>query len=121
MSNQPYYIWSGAVIYTFNAIYSKNLTKENTMLSVIVYISCLAIVLFLTFAIIVATPARGVVPQKRTWLDALMGIPKEEFERGPRPPLVHPDVLKARKEKEEWLKSKQAEKNKIQVTIKYSE
>ena len=69
------------------------------MLGVIVYISCLAIVLFLIFATILATPAPGIVPKKRTWFFALLGVPKEEFERGPRPPLVHPDVLKAREER----------------------
>ena len=41
------------------------------------------------------------IPQKRTWIDAIMGFLKEEFERGPHPPLVQSDVLKTRKEKEE--------------------
>ena len=47
------------------------------------------------------------VPQKRTLVDILFRVPKEKFVRGPRPPLVEPEVLKARKEREEWLKSKQ--------------
>ena len=51
------------------------------------------------------------IPQKRTWLFALFGVPKEAFERGPRPPLHHPDVIKARKEREQWLKSKQTSTN----------
>ena len=43
--------------------------------------------------------------------DIILRRPKEMYDLGPRPPLVHPDVLKARKEKEEWLKSKQAVNN----------
>ena len=51
------------------------------------------------------------VPQKRTLIDVLFRVPKEKFVRGPRPPLVEPEVLKARKDKEEWLKSKQDAKS----------
>ena len=39
------------------------------------------------------------VPQKRTLVDILFRVPKENFERGPRPPLHHPDVIKAREER----------------------
>ena len=59
-----------------------------------------------------------IVRYERSLIDILLGQPKEDFEKGPRPQPFHPDVLKARKEKEEWLKSKQAEKNKFEVTIK---
>ena len=40
-----------------------------------------------------------------------MGVTKEEFERGTRPPLGHPDLIKVQQEREEWLKSKQVSTN----------
>ncbi len=52
-----------------------------------------------------------IIPQKRTWIHALFGLPKELFEKGPRPPLHHPDVIKAQKEREEQLKSNQTSTN----------
>ncbi len=52
-----------------------------------------------------------IIPKRRNWIHALFGVPKEFFEKGPRPPLHHPDVIKAQKEKEEWLKSKQTSTN----------
>ncbi len=48
-----------------------------------------------------------IIPLKRTWLYALFGVPKEEFERGPRPPLVHPDVIKDREERAKRAKAEQ--------------
>ena len=48
------------------------------------------------------------IPQKRTWIHALFGLPKEEFERGPRPPLHHPDVIKDREERAKRAKAEQA-------------
>ena len=56
----------------------------------------------ITFGLIFS-PKKGeykvIIPQKRTWLFALFGVPKEAFERGQRPPLVHPDVIKDREER----------------------
>ena len=60
----------------------------------------------------------GIAKTKRDLIDILLGVPKDFYEKGARPSLHHPDVIKAQKEKEEWLKLKQAERNKLQVTIK---
>ena len=48
----------------------------------------------------------GIAKTKRDLIDILLGVPKDFYEKGPRPPLHHPDVIKAQKEKEEWLRSK---------------
>ena len=53
----------------------------------------------------------GIVKYKRDLIDILLRVPKDYYAKGPRPPLVEPEVLKARKEKEEWLKSKQDAKS----------
>ena len=91
------------------------------MLSVITFTLSLAIVVILTFTLLLALPKKGAESKKRTWIDALMGVPKKKVERGPRPPLHHPDVIKAQKEKEEWLKSKQAEENKIEIEVTFKD
>ena len=51
------------------------------------------------------------VPQKRTWISALKGLPKEEFERGPHPPLHQPDVIKALEEWGKKVKTEQTTNN----------
>ena len=44
---------------------------------------------------------------KRDLIDILTGVPKDAYEKGPRPSLHHPDVIKARNEREKRLKSAQ--------------
>ena len=58
------------------------------------------------------------VQQQRTLVDILFRVPKEKFERGPRPPLVDPEVIKDREERAKKAKAEQAEKIKFEVTIK---
>ena len=59
-----------------------------------------------------------IIPQKRNWVHALFGFPKEEFERGPRPPLVDPEVIKDREKRAKRAKTEQAVTIQIQVTHK---
>ena len=59
-----------------------------------------------------------IIPQKRTWIHALFGLPKELFEKGPRPLLVHPDVIKDREERAKKAKAEQTSTIQIQVTCK---
>ena len=53
----------------------------------------------------------GIVKTKRDLIDILRGVPKEAYERGPRPPLHHPDVIKAREEWEKKVKAEQTTNN----------
>ena len=91
------------------------------MLSVITFILSFAIVVILTFTLLLALPKKGAESKKRTWIDALMGVPKKKVERGPRPPLVHPDVIKDREERAKRAKAEQAEENKIEIEVTFKD
>ena len=51
------------------------------------------------------------VQTKRDWIDILLGVPKDYYNKGPRPPLVHPDVIKDREERAKKVKAEQAANN----------
>ena len=51
------------------------------------------------------------VRSKRDLIDIILRVPKEAFEKGPRPPLVHPDVIKDREERAKKAKADQVASN----------
>ena len=52
-----------------------------------------------------------VAHQSRSLWDIIFRRPKEMYDLGPRPPLVHPDVIKDREERAKKVKVEQAANN----------
>ena len=52
-----------------------------------------------------------VVHQNRSFWDIIFRRPKEDYERGPRPQHIHPDVIKEREERAKKVKVEQAANN----------